>query len=352
MTNDLSISITLYSRRREGNTVSFYLRNLLQSNDVAQIIQAKEIMDEVAKELHHITGYGVDKGTIKSDGKKIEQVVYDDLEPRFGSESDIFKHKVKFSFDVHLKSCLPEKKQKYLRATRASFALPCVIDTRLTRPDNEESSPLFFLGVRKHLVYKREDPIFQHFIARFYNQGHLCIDSKRYYIAKDFDGESVLTKLLLNACFSRGQRKGKSEDNIRVIQLASKPVEKPQPTFKTSKRASLPLDGTDYVYIIRAGRRKVYKIGKSNDPQARLNSLQTASPEKLKLIYAFKADNASAAEESLHFVLRDFQLGGEWFALSDEQMEVLLGIEEFKEKSFVIGAQLFGLQDMVLKLKR
>lgn len=353
MSTDLSISITLYSGWHEGNTVSFYLRNLLvESNETAQIAQAKEVMGEVVKELHYITGYGVDKGTIKIDGKKVEQVVYYGLEPRFGFQSDVFKHKVKFLFHTDLKSCLPEKKQKYLSPRRVSFSLPCVINYGLTRLDNDESSPLFFMNHRKVLFYKRDDPVFKRFIARFYNQGHLCIDSERYFVTKNFDGDYVHTKLLLNAGFGRGQRKGKSRDNIRTIQLLSKPAEKRQPTFITSKRARLPLDGTDYVYIIRAGRRKVYKIGKSNDPQARLNSLQTASPERLKLLYALKADNASTAEESLHFVLQDFQLGGEWFALSDKQIEVLLGIEEFKEKSFVIEKQMYSLNDMVLKLKQ
>ncbi|MBN1994323.1 MAG: GIY-YIG nuclease family protein [Anaerolineae bacterium] len=229
-----------------------------------------------------------------------------------------------------------------------SFVLPCVIGQA------QSDGPVFSLKYRTQLAYARNHPVLHRFIARFYNEGNLCIGGRRYFVARDFEGDrSLSVTLMQNACFDRGQKKfGKSLDNIRIIQLAGKPVEKSEPTFKTSKRAALPLDGTDYVYLIRAGRRKIYKIGKSNDPPARLNSLQTASPEKLKLLYAFKADNASAAEEALHFALRDFQMAGEWFKLSDEQVAALLEIEEFREKSFVAGARLFGLNEIVARLRR
>jgi hypothetical protein len=54
---------------------------------------------------------------------------------------------------------------------------------------------------------------------------------------------------------------------------------------------------------MKFSRKDIYKIGKSDDPGSRLRSLQTASPHTLKLAHIFKADNASAAEESLHEVL-------------------------------------------------
>ena len=82
------------------------------------------------------------------------------------------------------------------------------------------------------------------------------------------------------------------------------------------------------------GRQKVYKIGKSNDPQGRLASLQSASPYKLKLYHTFRAENASAAEETLHVVFHSNRLEGEWFQLSDEQKKAVMTVVEFKEGQF------------------
>lgn len=107
----------------------------------------------------------------------------------------------------------------------------------------------------------------------------------------------------------------------------------------TSKRqiASQPTDGTDYVYLIRMGRTKMYKIGKTNDPQGRLVSLQTASPYKLKLLHTFKADNASAAEESLHAKFHGVRLEGEWFKLTDAERDAIVSVKEYRDNCFVAG---------------
>lgn len=79
----------------------------------------------------------------------------------------------------------------------------------------------------------------------------------------------------------------------------------------------------------------MYKIGKTNDPQGRLTSLQTASPDKLKLVHTFKADNASAAEEGLHAALQNKRMQGEWFQLSDKQQSGISNVIEYKNNKFV-----------------
>ena len=98
---------------------------------------------------------------------------------------------------------------------------------------------------------------------------------------------------------------------------------------RKSRLASQPQDNTDYVYLIRMGRTKFYKIGKSNDPQGRLASMQTASPYKLKIVHVFKADNAAAAEEALHHRLHEARMEGEWFKLTDEQQRLLVSVTAF-----------------------
>ena len=85
--------------------------------------------------------------------------------------------------------------------------------------------------------------------------------------------------------------------------------------------------------------RHAYKIGKTNDPEGRLQSLQTASPHKLKLLHAFRADNAAAAEEELHRLLHSKRLEGEWFRLTVLEKDVLVSVERFEGKKFWIDGE-------------
>jgi hypothetical protein len=114
------------------------------------------------------------------------------------------------------------------------------------------------------------------------------------------------------------------------------------PKFGTAKMprktqiASQPTDTTNYVYLIRMGRTKAYKIGKTNDPQGRLASLQTASPHKLKLLHTVKADNASSAEETLHARFHGVRLEGEWFKFTDAERDAILSVKEYRDRQFVV----------------
>ena len=99
----------------------------------------------------------------------------------------------------------------------------------------------------------------------------------------------------------------------------------------------MPVDNTEYVYFIQAGRTQAFKIGKSDDPQGRLDSLQTANPHKLKLVHTFKADNASTADEELHRLLHSQRMAGEWFNVSKVQQQVIDSIQQFEQGQFWIG---------------
>lgn len=65
------------------------------------------------------------------------------------------------------------------------------------------------------------------------------------------------------------------------------------------------------------------------------DSKQSANPRKLRLLHTFRADNASAAEETLHVTFHKQRLEGEWFQLADEQRDGIIAITEFKEGYFL-----------------
>ena len=74
-----------------------------------------------------------------------------------------------------------------------------------------------------------------------------------------------------------------------------------------------------YVYFIQSDQsksKKPVKIGMANDPQKRLEELQTGNPYELSVIATieFKTRrDASLAESHLHRRLSRMRMRGEWF---------------------------------------
>mgnify|MGYP000205056252 CR=1 FL=1 len=89
----------------------------------------------------------------------------------------------------------------------------------------------------------------------------------------------------------------------------------------------------NYVYLIGNKNVGVYKIGATKSPENRLKTNQTSCPYELEIIYVFKSEYAYKLEKVLHkdfFLFKkdenDNKIRGEWFSLTNEQ------IENFKDK--------------------
>lgn len=72
-----------------------------------------------------------------------------------------------------------------------------------------------------------------------------------------------------------------------------------------------------FLYVVKTKDSRWYKIGISYAPLARIESLQTANPQKLELCAFFDRPDAPQDELRLHQALRSFHLHGEWFCLPD-----------------------------------
>ena len=84
-----------------------------------------------------------------------------------------------------------------------------------------------------------------------------------------------------------------------------------------------------YVYFVQASKSKRIKIGSAIEPKKRLKSLQTGSPEKLKLLTTieFKSKpQASAMERLFHKKFNNLRTAGEWFECAEELKECLEGL--------------------------
>jgi hypothetical protein len=71
-----------------------------------------------------------------------------------------------------------------------------------------------------------------------------------------------------------------------------------------------------FVYFILNEDSNAIKIGRAKDLVKRMNTLQTSSPAKLKLVKSLQVEGSKEAHElegSLHRKFDEFRLAGEWF---------------------------------------
>lgn len=90
------------------------------------------------------------------------------------------------------------------------------------------------------------------------------------------------------------------------------------------------------VYLVRQGTE--YKIGVARDPQRRMSGIAapTCKSYPKELILTMTNDDPLALERHLHMVFKHKQVSGEWFALSD------LDIEWIKSSADLFGAMKFN----------
>ena len=80
-------------------------------------------------------------------------------------------------------------------------------------------------------------------------------------------------------------------------------------------------DSTIWLYVIQCAVTDRVKIGISNDPQARLATLQCGSPTQLNLLATILGNKAD--ERQLHNTLHESRAHGEWFDWTDRVQRVV-----------------------------
>jgi hypothetical protein len=74
------------------------------------------------------------------------------------------------------------------------------------------------------------------------------------------------------------------------------------------------------IYLIRSDNG-FYKIGRSANAVARFKNLTVQLPYKLELLLVIETDDTVRLEKELHERFHHCRSRGEWFALSDEDVE-------------------------------
>ena len=88
-------------------------------------------------------------------------------------------------------------------------------------------------------------------------------------------------------------------------------------------------NSSGFIYLIDGGNG-LFKIGKTiDDPYARFKEIQNMSPVKLELLYQIDSNEIGQVEYMLHRIFDKQRAHGEWFKLTQEQVEKLMEIDPF-----------------------
>ena len=88
-------------------------------------------------------------------------------------------------------------------------------------------------------------------------------------------------------------------------------------------RKQLP-DGAGYLYLIHCAGTTYYKIGiTAAEPIVRLQGLQVGCPLKLELEWAIQIPDVCREEVGIHEALADVCVRGEWFNLTDGDVDCI-----------------------------
>ena len=85
----------------------------------------------------------------------------------------------------------------------------------------------------------------------------------------------------------------------------------------------------NFVYIIRHGNQRIYKIGISDKPEKRVKQLQTGNPYPLKIIFQtsiISSIHCRKVESVIHKYLKEkgHWMRGEWFRIEDNDIVFMI----------------------------
>lgn len=340
--NQAQITVTYYFG--PGDSPPYLLSKKYLVKNWQDETDLRRILDELAGQLNHISGYGILSIDIAGEGLQFKV----DYKERFKPfEWDTHEYNLGFGNTLRFEVGRPTigkdlarleiPRLRYFMGNSEPIKKYEVSDTlfhiRANPVGNKKKQSQ--KGTMYHLDYDRENSILKAFLKNITEGGVLAPVTKHpiRYHQDSYVGISWWKLPTAQHSWTKWEkeRKQKEKEAKKKERLKKSGI-----VYKDKKRTKK----ADQVYIIGMdgdGVDDVYKIGVSNNPKKRLQALNTSNPFPLKMIHRFVADKAADAEAQLHAMFAESRTSGEWFRLTPEQVANLKRITEFRDGQFVRG---------------
>jgi len=182
---------------------------------------------------------------------------------------------------------------------------------------NDAVSDAGFTPNRKSEAYP-DDLLIEKLIEAAREVGHLPVSrelSIRARSDKNFPSESVFRRLGSKKELTSKVRKYCQEHKgyEDVLLLCGEGIDRDETEPNGQQTIG---EKVGYVYLIKHGSRREYKIGKTGNPLRREGEIALQLPEKLEPLHYIQTDDPSGVESYWHARFSDKRKQGEWFALS------------------------------------
>lgn len=312
----------------------------------------QKYLDEIATEMNYLSGYGIRSIKVVADELNFIFDYKDKLVPFRETEDTKYTAKYWFDYSLQFLSLQTFRKTIWLEIPYFTFFSQ---NTPQYKPDDRIFKPKAIATGRRpgktrrsfrnkyHLVCDHNDPLLSSFVYKIANGILLPNTTIISNIPSKYpDEKSIKSSIAWNqlpksqtTLYKIRKKRKKEEKEQKRIEAEKKRLEKMGVVYqdKTKKKKSV------QVYIIEMAdenlKYPLYKIGISNAPGRRLQSLNTASPFELKLIHKFVAEPAEDAEANLHLKYQKYRMKGEWFKLPSDEVIALKKIKRYEGGEFV-----------------
>lgn len=350
--NQAIIKVTFYHSSGETPpeclTKKYVLKHWQNETDL------RHRLDKVVEELNYISGYGIKEVKVEAESIRF-QIDYADQCRPFQKGTANPKQISLMGFQKILRFQVGNYKG---RGGSVKLDIPRLLDgivnnrepfkpsnnllqIRLTPATNSKKNKR--KGIDFLLSFDRENPRLLSFLNQISKDGNLAPfttkDWQPYPKTVLTTGQIILCRLpQTQTSFHKNKKIGdKEKKRLKAEEKARLKREKLGIAYKDQKNTKK----ADQVYLIQmCGNHltnDMYKIGISNAPGKRLQTLNTASPFDLKIIHRFVAEPAEEAEKQLHSQYSDVRMNGEWFELTPQQVSDLKTITGFENGKFKKG---------------
>lgn len=161
--------------------------------------------------------------------------------------------------------------------------------------------------------------------AMFLNQLECgsCLSDQSNFIMERSEWLEIRSEI--DAFYAATSDKEVNDHNQEIYDRHFGGSDSPPPKEKPTKEKLPKKNRPGYIYLIKGDNTDWYKIGQSKRPDIRINQLGTQGPFKSTLIHMHKVPDMDSIEQEWHKMFSGKREHGEWFTLSQEDVETFTG---------------------------